>query len=397
MTKFKIQGVGLDTTNLSITIPGDETFNYIYTSIPANNDEIVGEYISTIKTTPALIVYTDFLSCLDTALEGHLEILRRTKAQLLLVDAAADMSRLENLRTLPVENLGIQCPESVEKLKDLEEKFKDQELKINYVAMPISPLEFNLELLDYCKEKGYVVIGLNPLGGYLSAPRNIQAFSVPYLLGFAATYSDIVLTSSRDLALATMDAGYLESLIGKESTAGYVLKKSAYKPVKEIKKAVYTSFNMADKEIVPYTDPTFLPNCEDFAFKIGADVEKITKKETVGDDKPISFEDEVTRFLRVLAYPEDGGHRAKFAIARYKLLEYLKATYPERAGWSVETIRVGESLLMVTVTKQPEYKGHFIWQTVVMTEPEQFYMIMPKENPVENVIFVEVKNAEEIE
>lgn len=398
MTKFKIQGVGIDTSTISFN-PGrsrsDDGYSYVYTSIPANNDFIVGDYIKSLKGTPPILVYTDFLDSIDIALKGHLDAIGRTKAQLLLVDTFVQWDRVENLKGLPVEHFGIQNPETKEQIEEVSRILEKNQMKLEYVAINTCPLEFNLEILDYCRENGILIIGLNPMGGYLSAARNITAFSVPYLLGFSANYCDIVLVSGRDLIKAWDDKDYLEDLVGRDSNPGYTLKKNTSKPVKEIKQAVFTSINVGGIETVPYIDPEIIPDYNDFVFKIGSHISKITEKVIEGD-KIESFEDEVTNYLRILHYPEDGNEKDNFAIARYKALDYIRVRYPENQGWSIDQIKVGTNLLLMSIEKAPEYKGHFIWQRIIIEEPKQFYMILPLEGK-DKITFVEAKNTEEKE
>jgi hypothetical protein len=50
----------------------------------------------------------------------------------------------------------------------------------------------------------------------------------------------------------------------------------------------------------------------------------------------------------------------------------------------------------MSIEKAPEYKGHFIWQRIIIEEPKQFYMILPLEGK-DKITFVEAKNTEEKE
>ena len=214
-------------------------------------------------------------------------------------------------------------------------------------------------------------------------------------MGFSANYCDIVLVSGRDLIKAWDDKDYLEDLVGRDFNPGYTLKKNTSKPVKEIKQAVFTSINVGGIETVPYIDPEIIPDYNDFVFKIGSHISKITEKVIEGD-KIESFEDEVTNYLRILHYPEDGNEKDNFAIARYKALDYIRVRYPENQGWSIDQIKVGTNLLLMSIEKAPEYKGHFIWQRIIIEEPKQFYMILPLEGK-DKITFVEAKNTEEKE
>ena len=95
--KFKIQGVGIDTSTI-ITKPwleeGGEIFDYIHTSISVNNDFLLSEYI---KNQPgaALITTIDFISNPERALLGHVIELERKKIDLLLVSGDALENKID--------------------------------------------------------------------------------------------------------------------------------------------------------------------------------------------------------------------------------------------------------------------------------------------------------------
>ena len=322
--KFKIQGVGIDTLNITYDPSfSTEKFDYIYTSLTANNERLIGEWVNSMRPTPPLIVYSEFIDSVVPILKEHLEMLGRAKTQLLLLNAekviGAKKEWLDELNLGPIDNLGIQCPKDVEELKKASEVLGRE---IKYVALPISPLEFQYDVLEYCKENKITVIGLNPLGGELSAPRNIRSFSLPYLLSFCAFHSDIVIVSGKELVKAEENYEYLTSLIGAECGEEFDLKKSISKPVKEIKKAVWTSLDMEDGDIIPYNDPSLL--VDSAKFKFGSPLKTLKERETYEEG---TFLGKLTHYLEVLHYPEDGGDSGKFTAARHKLLELIKEDY----------------------------------------------------------------------
>ena len=160
--KFKIQGVGIDTLNITYDPSfSTEKFDYIYTSLTANNERLIGEWVNSMRPTPPLIVYSEFIDSVVPILKEHLEMLGRAKTQLLLLNAekviGAKKEWLDELNLGPIDNLGIQCPKDVEELKKASEVLGRE---IKYVALPISPLEFQYDVLEYCKENKITVIGL---------------------------------------------------------------------------------------------------------------------------------------------------------------------------------------------------------------------------------------------
>ena len=374
--KFKIQGVGIDTLNITYDPSfSTEKFDYIYTSLTANNERLIGEWVNSMRPTPPLIVYSEFIDSVVPILKEHLEMLGRAKTQLLLLNAekviGAKKEWLDELNLGPIDNLGIQCPKDVEELKKASEVLGRE---IKYVALPISPLEFQYDVLEYCKENKITVIGLNPLGGELSAPRNIRSFSLPYLLSFCAFHSDIVIVSGKELVKAEENYEYLTSLIGAECGEEFDLKKSISKPVKEIKKAVWTSLDMEDGDIIPYNDPSLL--VDSAKFKFGPPLKTLKERETYEEG---TFLGKLTHYLEVLHYPEDGGDSGKFTAARHKLLELIKEDYK---GWGVAEVKAGSDILMVTITKDPEIKGHFLWSRLILTDPITFCLMIVDGQPV---------------
>ena len=76
--KFKIQGVGIDTLNITYDPSfSTEKFDYIYTSLTANNERLIGEWVNSMRPTPPLIVYSEFIDSVVPILKEHLEMLGR--------------------------------------------------------------------------------------------------------------------------------------------------------------------------------------------------------------------------------------------------------------------------------------------------------------------------------
>lgn len=362
--KFRIGEVGIDTTKITYD-PSFSTgkFERIYTSLTANNEGLIKEWIDKMRPTPDLIVYSEFVDSVIPTLKEHLEMLGRTKAQVLLLSAekviGAKKEWLDELNLGPFDSLGIQCPKDVDELKKASEVLGRE---IDCVALPVSPLDFQYDVLSYCREEGIQVIGLNPLGGELSAPRNIRSFSIPYLLSFCAFHSDIVVVSGKEIVRAEENYEYLDSLVGMEcDKKNFDLKKNISKPVKEIKKAIWTSLDMEDGDIIPYEDSALL--VDPVKFKFGSPEKIIKERETPGEG---TFLEKLTHYLEVLHYPEDGGDIGKFTVARHKILESIKEDYPM---WNVDEVKAGSEVLAITISKEPEIKGFLLWPKMVFTDP----------------------------
>ena len=403
MTKFKIQGVGLDTSTINYD-PGiaRDSYDYIYTSIPANNDFLVGRYIWSMENNPDIITYVDCLDGLLYLVESHLLTIKRESIKILLFKSGGDLNHAANVAQLlvtgTIKYFGLQNPKSVETLKEEIERFSELGVPTSYVALNNCPLEFNLEIINYCRENNIEIIGLNSFGGFLSAGRNITAFSVPYLLGFSAYYCDLVILSGRDLINSWQNKEYLSKFIGKDADPGYILKKSTYKPVKDIKKAVFTSISLENGHIVPYEDPERIVMPDDFKFRIGSYISKINPPEksdfmetdTSADVEVIfkSLEEEVNHFIDLVYLPEDGTLDDKFATIRYKVMGYLETHFGEGLA-EFDLVKIGNSILMISVTQPDTFEKESWWKKkkLIPGFTRQFYLIISEEG---NIIFNEI-------
>lgn len=402
MNKFKVQGIGLDTTTIRFNPSIQCDFSYIRTSISANNDYLIGDFVKKMIGEPPLITSVEFLDGLTYVLPEHLNLLGRKGVDLLLINSTCkfnetDLDHISESLKL-VNHFGIEDPESVDRLKEICEKF-DKNYPIEYVCINISPLEFNHDIIQYCSENHIRIIGKNPLGGYLSGPRNTMAFSIPYLLGFCSYYSDIVLVSGRDLIYAENDRNFISDLFfGKEASPLFILKKNINKQVRGLKKAIYTSLEVQGLDMtVPYDSPEDLFSGDIVKFKIGSYIEKVDNinKKVVsrfGIDELAKSQDEIAQFMNKACYPSDGDRRVKMAVARYKATEYLRILFPEKDGWELDYARVGTSMLLLILTKPQHWEGKFIWKRLEPTKTRQYYLVLDKS---ENIILKEVVLSEE--
>lgn len=398
MSKFKISSVGIDTRTMKSS-PGvsraDDGYSYILTSVEANNDYMIRDFVENHIGEPVIMTSVNFLENVETALKDHIKNLGKEKINVLLFGPNTNIekyvSELDGIKDV-ADRFGLIDPESVDQAKEKIESLNKLGLEVEFVAMPISPLDFNYDLIKFCEENELKIVGLNQMGGYVSAARNIEAFSVPYLLGFSAYHSDIVILSGRDVFSAIEDKWYLSELLDKEAGNGYVLEKNVYKPVKDLKKAIYTSISLeGEGSIVPYDDPTMLFMGEGFRFKIGSSLKKVKEYGLSGIEED---EREITEFLKDLFYPKDAEHSVKMAFARYKIDNYLKSKYPD---CTVTILNAGNSVLVISLDKESEVTGAFFWQKISEEIHRQFYLIFPPDTESKDIIFKEFKLSEEDE
>lgn len=378
MTKFKISGAGIDTTHVKTS--EKIVTDYALTSISSNNDVILN------LDTKTLITTVDHIDLIDSEVEGHLEILGYGVVDLLLIrcDPSLDWTNTESLRNLKdsgkVKNFGLICSSNTT-VDELKKVLEESNVYFTYVALPISPLDFNLDLIKECRNLELSIIGLNPMGGYLSGPRNINAFTVPYLLGFCAYYSDIVLVSGRNLEEADDDLIYLGSLMGKETKSEYILNKSTSRLVKDIKKAVYPTVKVSEDLTVPFDDDQIVYGDISFNFKEVLNNTEIRKRTKIESD--------VNDYLGILKFSED-----PYITAKYHVLSYLQETLGVYTEFSY--IPFGKTTLLINTHKPFFSTGALWWRKFTPEENHYFILTVNESNNVP--VFIEIEeNSSEID
>lgn len=372
MSKFKIEGVGLDTTTLDYSPSEDNEFGYLCTSILSNNEHEIEEYVKLCSGSP-LVTKIDFIDRASEAVGLHLDQLGRDMIDLLLVDAKCDFLKyVEELSFLVdhkyVDVIGIYNPESVERIEEIKTVLPN----LKYVGIDICPLNFNYEIVSWAKENDIDIIGFNPFGGHLSSQGIIDSFSVPYLLEFFASYVKLGFLSGRDMFLSKQEKDYLESLIGKEPTNPklYELNKSMFKLYKPLKKAVGVSIKLDINHTIPVGFSGAVYNPEELEIRLGQALE-----ETRDFDVEIgSLEDEVYKYYEDFKVPEDTeSDLAILALFRPHIVDLAKTFYPEQKGWEVHCSRAGEKIFIITAL-QPHFWGRGIFKRLVDVDMKNYML-----------------------
>lgn len=343
MAKFKIEGCGLDTTTLDY-LPGEDfEFQYIFTTLKANNENIVKNF----SKGAALVTYIDFLDKSDEAITSHLELLERDTIDLLLVDSKCDFIKYADTLSAcvdsgKVDTIGIMGPESVERIKEIQEVLPT----LKYIGLSLCPLNFNYDIISWAGENELDIVGFNPFGGNISSAGIIDSFSVPYLLGFASTYSKLLFLSGRDLFTAVDGRDYVAKLVDKESDPIYELKKNVSKLYKPLKKAVNVSVKFGSSYTLPIDNPRNIFDPTEIVFKVGA-AEKYTAPE-INIIKYGGVEDNVYTYYRDFTPPEDtDSDEIRIALLKPRVIDFLELEYP---GWNIEFSKIGDRVLIFNVT-----------------------------------------------
>lgn len=358
-TKFKISGIGLDTETIQLLPPEEKMeFTYFHTSIAANNDFYLRGLL---KENPnaKLVVSVGFTKDISEVLKYHLGFLDRISEDLLLLPAHADWSILGK-RFLESHVIGVENPDSVEILEEIK-SYLGEAPKAIYV--PLCPLSFNIEVLEWARKEGCSILSYNPFGGYISSAAIIDAFTTSYLLGFSSYYSDIVFLSGRDLGKADEDRKYIVSkFMGSDSPGTkFVLRKSVNRLYKPHKKVVNTSFKFGENFIVPFNDPEVLYT--DSLFGIGEVLSTIPEPKT-------DTEEEVYHILKEIVFPIGMSEGEEAAYSRYLIISYLLAKYPEEEGWNYTYVSFGGGMISLRLRKI-QHKG---W--LRKKEEESYYFLL---------------------
>lgn len=251
---FQLRAVGLDTSNLNYpsTLSSGE-YEFIHLNFSSNNDEFTSDLLKN----SVVLMTIDFLDGAKDAVANYVSHNGLFRLSCLLVDSKCDFEKysdqikeLIDNKVIEESGVGISLPESVERLEEIEKV-----INFDYISLNICPLSFNAEVIKWAREHNKKIIGFNPFGGSLSSMNIINSFTVPYLLGFIATYADYVFLSSRDLIYSANEKNYLESLVGCTSEKLYLFTKSLNKLAEPIKKAIRNYLVVDEKTVIEVENP----------------------------------------------------------------------------------------------------------------------------------------------
>ena len=393
MSKFKIKNIGIDTSNLDYS-PTENNFSHIHTSISANNDFEIREYVKTNQDS-VLITSIDFLDKCDIAIINHLHELDRSKVNLLLIDAKCDLAAHADTLNLLLENdivgeIGLKNPGNVNDIK----KAKEILSQLRFVSIDICPLNFNFEVIDWCKKNEIDIIGFNPFGGYFSYTNVINSFTVPYLLSFAAYYCTIVFLSGRDPLLSEEERLFLNDLIDRESDQTFIfdLPRNVFKLNKPLKRGVSTYLTVVGDNTIHYDNPFALYSYYELAMTLGdKDKDKIVKLHK-NEDKD-ELEKAVDDYFEVIESPEDATSPGDvMSIVRPKILDLARIKYEDIDGWLVGSFKIDENTYVISMVRK--IKTHRFFRKP-KTELEKRNYILYYNDIEDKFFFSIIQNTEE--
>lgn len=375
--KNKLVNVGVDLSNVYYQPYVDvNEFDYVHTSIESNNDiELSIELSESTK----LITTVNFLDNIESVINDHLYNFKKDKIELLLINSNCDFNKYaDNINSLlesgKVVQIGISNPSSVEQLN----KLKDTIVGLNTISLNICPLSFNYDIIKWCDEENINIFGFNPFGGSLTAPQAIDSFTIPYLLGFAATYSSVVFLSGKDQINLHDNKNYLFELLDKEIQPKYILKKSVNKLVKPLKKTIHTALTIGE-DILPYNYPTAMYNPSELSLSLIKQDVKLAEVSEEGAST--SFEDSVRELLKSTEVPEDGDIQAYIALTKTKIMQLVEEYYPSNDNCYYSLNRGADNIFVLIISKDL-FKKVGWFKKEVNTETKNFLLYYSPEKTI---------------
>ena len=362
--KFRVEGVGLDCSTLPYRPAQHYLPDYLYIDTSANNFSLVEDMLED----KSVIVRV------GTSGVGMLEILKgiglKTVDVLLLpTTTPIDIEELRKvLDQFEIGCVGIDRPENLTQCREAAEEIKKVILP-TYISLSISPVHFQKDIIDWAEENEIDILGLDPFGGFLSAPSVIQSFTIPFLLTFTAAYSKIVFLSGRDIINAYNNSRFLMALVDgevKEELVG--MTKSVDHLVSPLPKLIHTGLKTG-VGIIPYEDPEALINPGEVVLKL----------DEIGEDDEGEERDEIIKEildynLLTLPIPENADPGTKISIILPSILNQLK----KATGSNIETVKLGTATFLISVEREIR-KKRYLWKDKVMIEKKYYIFYLNPE------------------
>ena len=332
---YKVKATGLDTTTIkNKPITTKSNFKFFLTSIESNNDYLIADMVKNSRESEILLYTKIDPIDLEFCIINHLTTLGKSRISALLLEPRSleewrnDAPFLRKLKEQGlVDNYGIYCPKSIEDITTAKMGLIDDVL---YMVTPICPLEFNYELIKKAEEDKMIVVGVNPFGGYINSPRLIEMFTVPYLLGFSSTYSDIILFSGRDVFASNEYCTYIITIMGDEVNNRYELKKSIHSLYPNPPRAVNTYLNVAGEKnyMVEYDNPGVVFGVEETKLSLKP-LPEIYPEKLESEKEESQVTKDIRDFLELGEKSDVKDVDLKYTLLRYKVLAYLKLLYKD--------------------------------------------------------------------
>jgi hypothetical protein len=360
----KIKGVGLDCSTLSYRPDPEYLPSIIYLDSTQNN----AFYLEGLLEDKQVIVRAGSIG----GIRGVFQDIGKDQIDVLLLPAEylAKESTMNELKEVldreEIRALGIERPGNMEELEKAAENLKKIILP-SYLALTLNPLHYQKEMLEWAEEAGVEIIGLDIYGSWEGSAATIQAFTLPFLLSYAASHSDLVLLPARDIVGAEYERLYLEELIGKERVTETEMKSTVIHNFPTLPTMIYTSLK-SDLGIIPYNNPLYLTDPEEVVFGMRqreADYENPEEKEIMAS---------ITTFSTLIIPPPPRSEWPDYvSIVRPKIVEELKKKSAE-----VKQAKIGDTVFLLSVTTYQREK-RWIGSDKLIPERKDYVLFMTEE------------------
>lgn len=356
MSRFRVSGIGLDLGTVDYELDPKITgrYDYFYTRLSDCNEFYVSGLVKSQGEAELIIELPFVTEPVLSLLRDHLKAFGRERADIILITdlGKTDMKKLEELKYYSAR-FGLNNPGRVDDIEVLRKVVGEEEAK--YIALDVSPLKFDYDLITRCHGLGLDLIGRNGMSGYLNHPVAINSFSVPYLLSFSAMYCEIPILSGRDIYLSGRDRDFMEQLKGERTESDiFNLTGNVNRLSQGLDKFVYTSLNLSDVLRLDYNDPGKMFGYSEVSLRLTGTEEDQYLVDTLRDN-------DISNILKVLEYP--GEDYLDLAMAYYKVKDYVKLKYPESDKWEVSFYKMADRVIGVKAVKTG-YDGWLIRKRV---------------------------------
>ena len=380
---YSIKGVGLDTVDI-IDRPHRE-FDYLHIDFRSNNTFLLDK----ISKDSQLICTTHSIVGLKMMLSGLLSEIGRPKIEVLLIDCSCEIEKYsEYLKYVLdlgiVDCVGLCNPENLGHLKIKVDELKKVIIP-SYIGLNVSPIYFQKEIIDWARDNELGIISFNPLGGKLSAENAIRSFSVPYLLSFSASYSDLVFLSSGNLEKTYDNSDYLKNLIGKEYDENlFRVDFSVNSLVSPYNKIIETGIKFDDDTVIPYNNPNLITYPDEQILSLS---EVKARFDYENSEIVRKIKENIVDFMSVsISKPEDGNNLDYFSCIRPDIIRNLRGT-----GWKVAQAKLSDNTILIVIRKELK-ETRLFWRSkkIVMK-----YSILLSVLDSGDIVFQELKNTDE--
>jgi len=341
----KIKGVGLDTSLLMYKPDPQYLPDIIYIDSTQNN----AFYLRDLLEDKQVIIRAGSVG----GVRGVCQDIGKNQVDVLLLPAEslAKESTIEELKEIldceEIGALGIERPKSMKELMIAAENLKKIILP-SYLALTLNPLHYQKEMLEWADRTGVEIIGLDIYGSLEGSAATIQAFTLPFLLSYAASYSDLVLLPARDMVGAEYERLYLEELIGKNRVPETKMKSTVIHNFPTFPTMIYTSLK-SDLGVIPYNNPLYLTNPEELKFGMKPD-----KASYMNQAEKEIMESIITYNTLISPPPLCTEWPDYISIIRPEIVEELKTSLGKDT--EIKQAKIGDTVFLLSITTHQKEK-----------------------------------------